>query len=106
MDAVDLANMSHGVNKQEKGQLKDLGGPLRNVDHTLSHLEDMQSKKARTTSPKNLELVTEDSMDSEFDLPTPDYVPMKNNRNTAEYQKGSSRDQSLKYHVASGTHFG
>ena len=49
MDAVDLAIMSHGLTEQEKGQLKDLGGPLRNVDHTFPHLEDMQSKKARTT---------------------------------------------------------
>ena len=45
----------------------------------------MLSKKARTTSPKYLELVTEDSMDSEFDLLTPDYVPMKKKWDTAEY---------------------
>ena len=87
MDAVSLANMSHGLTKQEKGQLKDLEGPLRNFDHTFSHMEDIQSKKARTISPKNLELVNEDSTDSEFDLSTPDYVPMKKNQDNEETKR-------------------
>ena len=55
----------------------------------------MQSKNSRTTSPKNLELVTQDSMDSEFDLPTPDSVPMKKNRDTAEYSEVAEETKRL-----------
>ena len=87
---IPSADGFHGFNRKQKKQLKELGEPCRVFDHRFSHLEDhcnMQSKKARTTSPKNLELVTEDSMDSEFDLPTPDYIPMKKNQDTEETKR-------------------
>ena len=79
---IPSADGFHGFNRKQKKQLKELGVPCRVFDHTFSHLENhcnMQSKKARTTSPENTDVVTESSIDSKYDPPTPDYVPLKNN---------------------------
>ena len=92
------ADGSHSLNRQQKKQLKELGDPCGIFDHRFSHLEDqcnMQSKKARTTSPENTDVVTERSIDSECDLPTPDYVPMKNNRHAAELSGPAEETKKL-----------
>ena len=92
------ADGSHSFNRQQKKQLKELGDPCGIFDHRFSHLEDqcnMQSKKARTTSPENTDVVTERSIDSECDLPTPDYVPMKNNRHAAELSGPAEETKKL-----------
>ena len=55
----------------------------------------MQSKKARTTLPENTDVVTESSIDSKYDLPTPDYVPLKNNQHTAELAGAAEETKKL-----------
>ena len=95
---IPSADGFHGVNRKQKKQHKELGEPLRIFDHRFSHLENhcnMQSKKARTTSPENTDMVTESSIDSKYDLPTPDYVPLKNNRHTAELAGAAEETKKL-----------
>ena len=81
------ADGSQDLTDQQKKQLMELREKLRNVEQRFSQLEDqpnIQAKKARITSPKKSEVVTEDSMDYECDLPTPDYVPLNKHRDNAE----------------------
>ena len=95
---IPSADGFHGASRKQKKQLKELGVPCRVFDHRFSHLEEhcnMQSKKARTTSPENTDVVTESSIDSKYDLPTPDYVPLKNNQHTAELAGAAEETKKL-----------
>ena len=93
---------SKDLTTQQNKRLAKLRDIERNIGHKFSRLEDRQNmplKKPRTISPKKPEVVAaEDSdgaMDSDCDLPSPGYVPMKNHRDaTTDCDKNTDCDET------------